>query len=64
MTAKNDLDRARRLLAHRELQLLRASSVRTRGGRAWVRTRGRKLAEARALVARLEQQSVADGGDG
>lgn len=48
------LDEARRLLAHRELQLLRASAARTPRGRAWVKARGRKLAEAQALVKRLE----------
>jgi hypothetical protein len=55
MTA--DLDRARRLLAHRELQFLRATAARTTGGRAWVRERARKVQEARALVERLERRT-------
>lgn len=60
MSAQTELEQARRLLAHRELQMLRAAGVRSRGGRSWVRARGKKLAETQALVARLEARAAAE----
>lgn len=58
---QKELDKARRLVAHRELQFLRATAVRSKGGRSWVRARARKLADARAYLARLEARDPASG---
>ena len=44
MTAADE--RVRRLLEHRELQLLRAAAIRGRGRRRYARARGEKYLEA------------------
>ena len=54
----DELDRARRLVAHREMQLLRASAARFPGRGRYARERGKKLAEARAYLARLEARAA------
>lgn len=51
----SEIERLRRLVAHRELQLLRATAVRTRGGIGWVRERRRKLDEAERALKRAER---------
>lgn len=56
MTQQSEVERLRALVIHRELQLLRATAVRTPGGRGWVRERSRKLDKAKAALARAEAE--------
>jgi hypothetical protein len=56
----SEVEKLRRLVAHRELQLIRAGSVKSKGGRGWVTQRARKLAEAKAALERAEKRASDD----